>query len=140
VQLRAYVAVDDCGNQVNPMIVEGQVHGGIAQGIGQALFEEAAYDEEGTLLTSTLADYHVPTSAEFPNFVLAHTTTPSPTNPMGVKGIGEAGTIASTPAVINAIVDALQPFGVTDVTMPATPERVWAAIHNSTTSTTGGNP
>jgi carbon-monoxide dehydrogenase large subunit len=143
VQLRAYVAVDDCGNQVNPMIVEGQVHGGIAQGIGQALFEEASYDEEGTLLTSTLADYLVPTSAEFPNFVLAHTTTPSPTNPMGVKGIGEAGTIASTPAVINAIVDALQPFGVTDVTMPATPERVWAAIHNSTsstTSTTGGNP
>ena len=133
VKLRAYVAVDDCGNQVNPMIVEGQIHGGIAQGIGQALFEEASYDDEGNLLTSTLADYLVPTSAEFPSFVLAHTITPSPTNPMGVKGIGEAGTIASTPAVINAIVDALQPFGVTDVAMPASPQRVWAAIHDSTT-------
>ena len=128
VKLLEYVAVDDCGNQVNPMIVEGQIHGGIVQGIGQALFEEAVYDGDGNLLTSTLADYLVPTAAEFPALTLDHTVTPSPTNPLGVKGIGEAGTIASTPAVVNAIVDALAPFGVTDIDMPASPSRVWAAI------------
>jgi aerobic carbon-monoxide dehydrogenase large subunit len=129
VELRSYVAVDDCGNQVNPLIVNGQIHGGIVQGIAQALFEEAVYDDEGNLLTSTLVDYMVPSAAEFPNFTLDHTVTPSPTNPMGVKGIGEAGTIASTPAVMNAIVDALAPFGVTDINMPASPNRVWAAIN-----------
>jgi carbon-monoxide dehydrogenase large subunit len=129
VLLNKYVAVDDCGNQVNPMIVEGQIHGGIVQGIGQALFEEAVYDADGNLLTSTLADYMVPTATEFPSFVTDSTVTPSPTNPMGVKGIGEAGTIASTPAVINAIVDALSPMGVTDIAMPASPQRVWAAIN-----------
>ena len=131
VELRDYVAVDDCGNQVNPLIVEGQVHGGIVQGVAQALFEEAVYDEAGNLLTSTLADYLVPTAAEFPSFKTDHTVTPSPTNPMGVKGIGEAGTIASTPAVMNAIVDALQPFGVRDIDMPASPMRVWAAINGA---------
>jgi carbon-monoxide dehydrogenase large subunit len=129
VLLDKYVAVDDCGNQVNPMIVEGQIHGGIVQGIGQALFEEAVYDSDGNLLTSTLADYMVPSAAEFPSFVTDFTVTPSPTNPMGVKGIGEAGTIASTPAVINAIVDALSPMGITDIEMPASPQRVWAAIN-----------
>ena len=129
VQLRKYVAVDDCGNQVNPRIVDGQLHGGIVQGVAQALFEEAVYDDDGNLVTTTLADYLVPTAADMPSFELASTTTPSPTNPMGVKGIGEAGTIASTPAVINAIVDALTPFGVTDVPMPASPQRVWAAIN-----------
>jgi carbon-monoxide dehydrogenase large subunit len=123
-----YVAVDDCGNQVNPLIVEGQVHGGVVQGAAQALFEEAVYDSDGNLVTSTLADYLVPSAAEFPNIVTASTVTPSPTNPMGVKGIGEAGTIAATPAVINAIVDALAPFGVTDIEMPASPERVWRAM------------
>ena len=123
--------MDDCGNQVNPLIVEGQVHGGIVQGVAQALFEEAVYDEAGNLLTSTLADYLVPTAAEFPSFKTDHTVTPSPTNPMGVKGIGEAGTIASTPAVMNAIVDALQPFGVRDIDMPASPMRVWAAINGA---------
>jgi carbon-monoxide dehydrogenase large subunit len=128
VELRKYVAVDDCGNQVNPLIVEGQVHGGVVQGIGPALFEEAVYDDHGNLLTSTLQDYLVPTAAEFPSFVTDKTVTPSPTNPMGVKGIGEAGTIASTPAVINAIVDALSPYGITDIQMPASPERVWQAI------------
>jgi carbon-monoxide dehydrogenase large subunit len=132
VELTKYVAVDDCGNQVNPLIVEGQVHGGIVQGVAQALFEEASYDEAGNLLTSTLADYLVPTAAEFPMFILDHTTTPSPTNPMGVKGIGEAGTIASTPAVMNAIVDALSPFGIRDIDMPASPQRVWAAIQGGT--------
>jgi len=129
VRLRSYTAVDDCGNQVNPLIVAGQVHGGVVQGIAQALFEEAVYDADGNLVTATLADYLVPSAAEFPNFTLDHTVTPSPTNPMGVKGIGEAGAIASTPAVINAVVDALQPYGVRDVTMPATPWRVWKAIH-----------
>jgi carbon-monoxide dehydrogenase large subunit len=128
VDLRAYVAVDDCGNQVNPLIVSGQVHGGIVQGVAQAMFEEAVYDADGNLRTTTLADYLVPSAAEMPSFTLDSTVTPSPTNPMGVKGVGEAGTIASTPAVVNAIVDALQPFGVTDVDMPASPERVWAAI------------
>ena len=128
VELLRYVAVDDCGNQVNPMIVEGQIHGGIVQGVAQALFEEAVYDEDGNLLTSTLADYLVPSSAEMPSFDLGSTCTPSPSNLLGVKGIGEAGTIASTPAVINAIVDALTPLGVTDVAMPASPQRVWQAI------------
>jgi carbon-monoxide dehydrogenase large subunit len=131
VDLVDYVAVDDCGNQVNPLIVEGQVHGGIVQGVAQALFEEAVYDEDGTLKNPTLMDYLVPTAAELPSFTLDHTTTPSPTNPMGAKGIGEAGTIASTPAVINAVVDALSPYGITDIDMPATPERVWQAIQGS---------
>ncbi|HZQ57749.1 MAG TPA: molybdopterin cofactor-binding domain-containing protein [Acidimicrobiales bacterium] len=128
VKLRSYTAVDDCGNQVNPLIVEGQVHGGVVQGIAQALFEEAVYDSDGNLVTATLADYLVPSAAEFPSFTLGHTVTPSPTNPMGVKGIGEAGTIASTPAVINAVVDALAPYGVRDIAMPASPWRVWKAI------------
>jgi carbon-monoxide dehydrogenase large subunit len=131
VDLVKYVAVDDCGNQVNPLIVEGQVHGGIVQGIGQALFEEAVYDADGNLLTSTLADYLVPSAAEFPDFVTDRTVTPSPTNPMGVKGVGEAGTIASTPAVINAICDALAPLGVTDMQMPASPMRVWSTIQEA---------
>ena len=130
VTLRAYTAVDDCGNQVNPLVVEGQLHGGIAQGAAQALFEEAVYDDDGNLITATLADYLVPSAAELPSFTLDHTVTPSPTNPMGVKGIGEAGTIASTPAVINAVVDALAPFGVTEIEMPASPWRVWKAIRS----------
>jgi carbon-monoxide dehydrogenase large subunit len=133
VTLVDYAAVDDCGNQVNPMIVEGQVHGGIVQGAAQALWEEAVYDADGNLRNPTLIDYCVPSAAEVPNFKLDHTVTPSPTNPLGVKGIGEAGTIVSTPTVINAIVDALSPFGVTDVVMPATPERVWATIQAART-------
>jgi len=133
VDLVRYVAVDDCGNQVNPMIVEGQIHGGIAQGVGQALWEGAIYDADGNPRTTTLAEYLVPSAAELPDFELDHTATPSPTNPMGVKGIGEAGTIASTPAVINAVVDALGPYGVTDIEMPASPERVWRAMQ-------GGEP
>ena len=128
VQLRGYTAVDDCGNQVNPLIVEGQVHGGVTQGIAQALFEEAVYDEEGNLLTSSLMDYLVPAASELPSFVTGSTVTPSPTNVLGVKGVGEAGTIGSAPAVINAVCDALRPFGITDIEMPATPERVWRAI------------
>jgi aerobic carbon-monoxide dehydrogenase large subunit len=128
VRLRRYVAVDDVGNVVNPLIVDGQVHGGIAQGIAQALFEEAAYDADGNLLTTTLADYLVPSAADLPTFVTDRTETPATTNPLGVKGVGEAGTIASTPAVVNAIVDALRPLGVADIEMPCTPQRVWRAI------------
>jgi carbon-monoxide dehydrogenase large subunit len=131
VRIRSYVAVDDVGVVVNPTIVEGQVHGGIAQGIAQALYEEAAYDSSGNLVTASLADYLIPSAADLPSFTTARTTTPSTLNPLGVKGVGEAGTIASTPAVVNAIVDALRPFGVSDVLMPCTPERVWRAIQEA---------
>jgi aerobic carbon-monoxide dehydrogenase large subunit len=131
VRLVRYAAVDDCGNQINPLIVEGQVHGGVVQGVAQALFEEAVYDDNGQLLTTTLTDYLMPSAAEMPGIETASTVTPSPTNPMGVKGVGEAGTIASTPAVMNAVVDALSPFGVTDLDMPASPQRVWDAIENA---------
>ena len=131
VRIRSYVAVDDVGVVVNPLIVEGQVHGGIAQGVAQALYEEAAYDSSGNLVTASLADYLIPSAADLPSFTTARTTTPSTLNPLGVKGVGEAGTIASTPAVVNAIVDALRPFGVSDVPMPCTPERVWRAIQEA---------
>jgi carbon-monoxide dehydrogenase large subunit len=131
VKIRAYVAVDDIGHVINPMIVDGQVHGGLAQGIAQALYEEAAYDSSGNLITASLADYLVPSAADLPSFTTARTETPSTGNPLGVKGVGEAGTIASTPAVVNAVIDALRPFGVTDVEMPCTPERVWRAINEA---------
>lgn len=131
VDVLKYVAVDDCGNQINPMVVEGQIHGGITQGLAQALFEEAVYDSDGNLQSATLADYLVPSAPELPNFELGSTCTPSPTNVLGVKGIGEAGTIASTPAVINAIVDALEPLGVKDIAMPASPQRVWQTIQTA---------
>jgi carbon-monoxide dehydrogenase large subunit len=134
VRLLDYAAVDDCGNQMNPLLVDGQVHGGIVQGIAQALWEEAVYDEDGNLQTATLADYMVPSAAEVPSFKLGRTVTPSPTNPLGAKGIGEAGTIAATPAVVNAIVDALSPLGITDIEMPATPQRVWDAIQSRQSS------
>jgi carbon-monoxide dehydrogenase large subunit len=128
IELLDYAAVDDCGPQVNPMIVEGQLHGGIVQGVAQALWEEAVYDDEGNLRNATMIDYVVPSAAEVPNFKLDHTVTPSPTNPLGVKGIGEAGTIGSAPAIINAVIDALAPLGVTDMAMPAHPQRVWETI------------
>jgi carbon-monoxide dehydrogenase large subunit len=131
VTIRKYACVDDVGNPVNPLIVEGQVHGGLAQGIAQALFEEAVYDEAGNLTTGTFVDYTPPSAADLPPFTTDRTVTPSTDNPLGVKGVGEAGTIASTPAVVNAVVDALRPFGVTDVRMPCTPERVWRAIHGA---------
>lgn len=131
VRIRRYVAVDDCGTRINPMVVDGQLHGGIAQGIGQALYEEAVYDDEGQLKTGTLVDYMIASAPDLPSFELEATITPSPVNPLGVKGIGEAGTIASTPAVINAIVDALHPFGVKDVDMPASPEKVWRLMHKN---------
>ena len=128
VDLHRYIAVDDVGNVINPTIVNGQIHGGIAQGVAQALFEEAVYDEAGTLMTGSMESYMVPAASEFPSFEIAHQATPSPGNPMGSKGVGETGTIASTPAVINAVIDALAHLGVTDMAMPATPERVWNAI------------
>jgi carbon-monoxide dehydrogenase large subunit len=129
VNLKRYVAVDDCGNQINPLIVEGQLHGGIAQGVAQALYENGVYDENGQLISGTLMDYAVPTASMLPSYELDHTVTPSPVNPMGVKGAGEAGTIASAQAVMNAVVDALSPFGVKHLQMPATAERVWRAMH-----------
>ena len=129
-KIRSYVAVDDVGKVINPLIVEGQVHGGLAQGIAQALYEEASYDEDGNLTTTTLADYLVPSAADLPTFVTDRTETPATSNPLGVKGVGEAGTIASTPAVVNAVVDALRPFGVDDVPMPCTPERVWSTLQS----------
>ncbi len=128
VELTRYLAVDDVGTVINPMIVDGQVHGGIAQGVAQALYEEAIYDEAGNLSTGSMISYLVPSAVELPNFELERTESPSPTNPMGVKGVGETGTIASTAAVMNAVVDALSPYGVTDVEMPAKPETVWRAI------------
>jgi carbon-monoxide dehydrogenase large subunit len=131
VEILRYLAVDDCGVQLNPMLVQGQVHGGVAQGIAEALFEEARYDDEGNLTTGTMMNYLVPGPPELPPFEIHDTVTPSPTNAMGVKGIGEAGTIAAPPAVINAIVDALSPLGVTNVGRPATPERVWRAIQEA---------
>jgi carbon-monoxide dehydrogenase large subunit len=129
VGVRRYACVDDIGNVVNPLIAEGQVHGGLAQGIAQALYEEAIYDADGNLTTGTFVDYLVPSAADLPHFDTEHQSTPAPGNPLGVKGVGEAGTIASTPAVVNAVVDGLRPFGVNDVRMPCTPERVWRAIN-----------
>ncbi|MCC5479332.1 xanthine dehydrogenase family protein molybdopterin-binding subunit [Streptomyces barringtoniae] len=137
-RIRSYVCVDDVGRVVNPMIVEGQVHGGLAQGIAQALYEEAVYDDDGNLLSGTLADYLVPSAADLPDFVTDRTETPAVSNALGVKGVGEAGTIASTPAVVNAVVDALRPLGVRDVRMPCSPHRVWQAIQEARSGTAGG--
>jgi carbon-monoxide dehydrogenase large subunit len=129
VALKRYVAVDDCGPQINPVIVEGQVHGGVVQGVGQALWEQAVYDDNGQLLTGSLTDYAIPRADVLPDIEVLSTVTPSPHHPLGVKGIGEAGTIASTAAVYNAVIDALQPFKVDALQMPLTPERVWQAIN-----------
>jgi len=126
--IRKYVCVDDIGKIINPVIVQGQVHGGLAQGIAQALYEEAVYDADGNLTTGSMVDYLLPSAADLPHFDTGRTETPATSNPLGVKGVGEAGCIASTPAVINAVVDALRPFGVNGIDMPATPERVWRLI------------
>ncbi len=126
-----YVAVDDCGNVINPMIVDGQVHGGVAQGIAEALYEEAVYDESGNLISSQMTQYLVPSASEIPSMTLDRTVTPSTTNGLGVKGIGEAGTIAAPPTVVNAVIDAVSHLGVTSIDKPATPERVWRAIRDA---------
>ncbi|MGH8980590.1 MAG: xanthine dehydrogenase family protein molybdopterin-binding subunit, partial [Acidimicrobiales bacterium] len=131
VTLRRLVAVDDCGTVVNPTIVEGQIHGGLAQGIAQALFEDVRYDDVGNPLTATLADYGMPSAAELPSFELGETVTPSPRNPLGMKGIGESGTVGATVAVQNAVVDALAPLGIRHIDMPLGPGRVWEAIREA---------
>ena len=133
VKIEKYVAVDDCGNIINPMIVAGQIHGGIAQGMGQAMWEECIYNEDGQLVTGSLMDYALPKAHLLPEFTLEHTCTPSPVNPMGVKGVGEAGTIASTPCMVSAVCDALAPLGVRHIDMPLKPERVWKAIASART-------
>ncbi len=131
VELLDYVAVDDVGRVVNPQIVEGQVHGGLAQGIAQAMYEEVVYDEMGNLTTGSIVDYYAPSAADLPTFRTDRTETPATTNPLGVKGVGEAGTIASTPAIMNAVVDALRHLGVNEVPMPASPRNVWTAIQQA---------
>ena len=131
VDLKRFIACDDVGNVVNPMIVEGQIHGGVAQGIGQALLEGAVFDESGQLNTASYLDYAMPRADDLPSFELDRTVTPCPHNPLGAKGCGEAGTIGSTPAVVNAVVDALSPMGVTDLEMPLSPQRVWAAMQQA---------
>jgi len=128
VDLQRYIAIDDVGVVVNPTIVDGQIHGGIAQGVAQALYEEAVYDEDGNLVNGNMTTYLVPSAAEFPRWELGRTETPSPTNPLGVKGVGETGSIASPAAVMNAVMDALAEDGVREIDMPATPERVWRAL------------
>ncbi len=130
IDLKRYVAVDDCGPQINPLIVSGQIHGGIVQGLGQALCEGVIYDDGGQLLTGSMLDYAMPRADMFPTFELDHTVTPSPHHPIGVKGVGETGTIASTPTLYNAVIDALKPFGVEQIDMPLTPARVWQAIQS----------
>ncbi len=131
VDILRYIAVDDCGPQINPMIVEGQVHGGVIQGVGEAMQEVAVYDEDGQLLTGTMMDYAVPKASQMPELEVAHTTTPTDVNPLGVKGVGETGTIASVPTVVNAVCDALAPLGVTHIDKPLTPARVWQAIQEA---------
>ena len=136
VAIRKYVAVDDCGPQINPLLVEGQVQGGIAHSLGQVLFEQTVYDENGQLLTGEFMDYAIPRAADIPEYMLGSTVTPSPVNPLGVKGVGEAGTIGATPALANAVLDALEPLGITHMDLPLTPERIWQAIKARTPATT----
>ena len=131
VDIVRYVGVDDCGPAINPMLIDGQVHGGVTHAIGQALFERIHYDDTGQLVTGTFVDYALPSAAELPSFETDRTETPSPVNSLGVKGVGEAGTIAASPAVTNAVIDALKPLGVTFINMPLSPMRVWEAIQEA---------
>ena len=135
VRVVRHVAVDDCGTVLNPLLVEGQQHGGVAAGIGQALYEEVRHDDDGNPLTTNLADYAIPSAAELPSFDVRSTQTPTPLNPLGAKGIGEAATIGSTPAVQNAVIDALAHLGVRHLDMPCTSERVWRAIRDAEAGT-----
>lgn len=128
IDIRRYIAVDDCGRIINPLLVAGQVHGGVAQGLGQALWEQAVYDDTGQLLTGELTDYAIPKAHFMPWLESSHTETPSPVNPLGVKGVGEAGTIGCSPAVVNSVVDALAPLGVRHIDMPLTPEKIWRLV------------
>ena len=131
ISLREFYSVDDCGPRISPLLVEGQIHGGLAQGIGQALLEAIVFDEQGQLLTGTMMDYSLPRADNFPPFTIAKTVTKTTLNPLGAKGIGEAATIGSTPAVVNAVIDALEPYGIRHLDMPLTPHRVWSAIHSA---------
>src|SRR6266404_2695522 len=128
VDIKRYIAVDDCGNIINPLLVAGQVHGGVVQGLGQALWEQAVYDDNGQLVTGELMDYAIPKASMIPWIESSHTETPSPVNPLGVKGVGEAGTIGCSPAVVNSVVDALSPLGVRHIDMPLTPEKIWNLV------------
>jgi carbon-monoxide dehydrogenase large subunit len=131
VKVRRFVAVDDCGTRINPMIIEGQIHGGLAEGIGIALMEFIGFDSEGNCLNGSFMDYLIPTSMEVPEFELGETVTPSPHHPIGAKGVGESPTVGSPPAIVNAVVDALQPYGVRHLDMPCSPARVWAAMQGN---------
>src|SRR5262249_44445163 len=130
-----YVAVDDCGPQINPLLVEGQVQGGIAHSIGQALFEQTVYDENGQLLTGEFMDYALPRASDIPEYIPGHAGPAAAGTPLGVKGVGEAGTIGAPRAIANAVLDALQPLGVSHLDLPLTPERVWNAIRTATPAT-----
>ncbi len=133
VKVRRFIAVDDCGTQINPMIIEGQVHGGLADGVGMALMEMISFDEDGNCITGTLMDYLIPTAMEVPDWETGHTVTPSPHHPIGAKGIGESATVGSPPAIVNAVIDALQPYGVRHADMPLTPSRVWETMQGNHT-------
>ena len=139
VDLIRYIAVDDVGKKINPMIVDGQLHGGIAQGVGQALWEAAIYGEDGELRSGSMLDYALPRAEWLPNFELDETVTPSPVNPLGVKGVGEAGAIASTAAVANAVNDALAPLGIKHLDMPLSAARIWAAMQSAGSGSNGSN-
>jgi aerobic carbon-monoxide dehydrogenase large subunit len=129
VHMQRYIAVDDCGRIINPLLVHGQIHGGIVQSLGQALWEEVVYDEQGQLLSGSLMDYAMPRASMLPWFELDSTVTPSPVNPLGVKGVGEAGSIGATPAIVSAVVDAMSPFGIRHIDMPLKPELLWRIIN-----------
>jgi carbon-monoxide dehydrogenase large subunit len=131
ITLQRYIAVDDCGKPINPLLIDGQIHGGIAQGIGQAMYEEAVYDESGQLLSGSLLDYALPTADMLPRYETDRTETPTPVNPMGAKGVGEAGTIGASAAVVNAAVDALGHLGVRHVDMPLKAEKIWRLLHEA---------
>ena len=133
VKVRRFVAVDDCGTRINPMIIEGQIHGGLTDGVGMALMEMIAFDEDGNCLGGSLMDYLIPTALEVPHWETGHTVTPSPHHPIGAKGVGESATVGSPPAVVNAVVDALKPFGIRHADMPLTPSRVWDAMQGRPT-------
>jgi carbon-monoxide dehydrogenase large subunit len=140
VKVVRYVAVDDCGNAINPLLIDGQIHGGVVHGIGQALYERVHYDDSGQLDTGSFVTYAIPTAAEMPSFETDRTVTPSPVNSLGAKGVGEAGTIAASAAVTNAVIDAMRPLGVDYMNMPLSPMRIWEAINQGQGASPEGGP